>query len=281
MPNRILCACLVIASAYVPTACGDGGGGGQLIVCGECELECDVGPEGPVDAADVEEEVDLSDAALDVEEETEVPDGAGDVEAVDIPTDPGTQDGPADIPEETADGADAGEVGPLTCMSCHGSGSIPAPPLDTQGRDDTSLLTVGAHRSHLRTSLLYRTVMCRDCHIVPGNIEEVQHIDEPPAELTWGPIPQAAGVVPELREDSTCRVYCHGVTLSGGAVTEPSWTIVNGSQVFCGSCHGLPPTEEHPQVSVDSCESCHPFFGGPDNHELHVNGILELSEESP
>ena len=43
---------------------------------------------------------------------------------------------------------------------------------------------------------------------------------------------------------SSCATsYCHGASplLGGGAVAAPGWTRVDGSQVFCGSCHGLPP----------------------------------------
>ncbi|MFW5741323.1 MAG: CxxxxCH/CxxCH domain c-type cytochrome, partial [Myxococcota bacterium] len=54
--------------------------------------------------------------------------------------------------------------------------------------------------------------------------------------------------------------YCHGgwseaSNPSGGNVTAPIWTQVDGSQVSCASCHGFPPPAPHPASS--ECASCH------------------------
>ncbi len=77
-------------------------------------------------------------------------------------------------------------------------------------------------------------------------------------------------------DGETCTVYCHGVSLSGGTITEPSWTDLDEDQVYCGSCHSVPPTENHPMVTDDFCENCHPFYGGPENHDLHIDAFLNL-----
>jgi predicted CxxxxCH...CXXCH cytochrome family protein len=76
--------------------------------------------------------------------------------------------------------------------------------------------------------------------------------------------------------------YCHGASpaLGGGAVPFPVWTKVDGSQVFCGSCHGLPP-RGHPALApgstVATCAACHPGTVTPDGTidvagGLHMNG---------
>lgn len=49
---------------------------------------------------------------------------------------------------------------------------------------------------------------------------------------------------------------CHGAVEKGGSATAPKWTQVDGTQVTCGSCHGLPPPAPHPEGT--NCASCHP-----------------------
>ncbi len=181
------------------------------------------------------------------------------------------------------DGGDAGDPGDgpdpgdavLDCQSCHGMDGSPAPPLDTQGRSDTSLASVGAHRSHLRGGPRFRTGQCTDCHTVPQNNDDPGHIDPSPAELNWGQVARADGSL-TLYDGDRCTVYCHGETLSGGANTNPRWTVV-GNGPPCGSCHGVPPPPPHP-VTGFACGGCHPFDGlAPADPERHVDGILDVS----
>jgi hypothetical protein len=51
--------------------------------------------------------------------------------------------------------------------------------------------------------------------------------------------------------------------MPGGAVTAPKWTVLDGSQMACGSCHSLPPLDG-------------PSIGGNGAHDFHVrlHGLL-------
>ncbi len=190
--------------------------------------------------------------------------------------DPGDADldgGDSGDPGDPGDPGDGGDAS-FDCQSCHGSAGNPAPPLDTQGRASTTFLTVGAHRSHLRSGSRYRTGVCADCHLVPSAQEDAGHIDPSPAELLWGEVAQADQVTPSY-DGSTCSVYCHGVSLHGGANPTPTWTRV-GNGPPCGSCHGIPPPVGHVGVGFD-CTGCHPFSGlTPLDPERHVNGTLDV-----
>jgi predicted CxxxxCH...CXXCH cytochrome family protein len=73
---------------------------------------------------------------------------------------------------------------------------------------------------------------------------------------------------------ATCATsYCHGATLQGGSYKQPAWRTVNGSQVTCAGCHGMPPNSG-PEVIVGQtahavhvtrerldCSNCHPGYG--------------------
>lgn len=208
-------------------------------------------------------------------------DGAVDA-AVDAATDAGTDAAPDAAPPDAGPEPDAGvdaspgvDAGPeiLGCTSCHGEGDEPAPPVDTLGRRDTSLPTVGAHRKHVRAGSMFRTGECSDCHEVPDAIDAPGHIDDAPAELVWSERAAADGVVPDY-DGARCTVYCHGVTRAGGELTEPEWT--ERDQAYCGACHGAPPPLPHPQ-GVESCGPCHPFQGYvPTDPARHVDGVLDV-----
>jgi len=106
------------------------------------------------------------------------------------------------------------------------------------------------------------------------------HLDSSlPAELSWGPLASDDGAQPIFDEASTTcsQVYCHGATLNGtGSNRQPDWTMVDGTQAQCGSCHTLPPGPPHPQQS--DCTTCHECVVDsnqnirPENAHLHING---------
>lgn len=172
------------------------------------------------------------------------------------------------------------EVGSLVCNSCHGSGDNNAPPTSTEGDSATTALGVGAHQSHLTDGAIRQAIPCQECHQVPTSVEAAGHTDTPlPAELTWGTLATTDGATPLWdRTTTTCsNTYCHGVTLGGGTNKTPDWTVVNGSQSSCGSCHGVPPPPPHPTSAA--CWNCHPdtidqnFTINPDTH---IDGILQV-----
>ncbi len=162
---------------------------------------------------------------------------------------------------------------PRTCSSCHGTANDPAPPSDTNGYRATSRPSVGAHQAHLQASVLFRTVACAECHVVPTDPEDPAHLVPP--TLTWGPLAAHEGVTPSYA-GGRCTVYCHGPTLPGGTLIDPEWTAAGHEASRCGACHALPPPS-HAAVATPECGPCHPFRGiVPVDSGTHVNGTLEV-----
>ncbi|HEY6722602.1 MAG TPA: CxxxxCH/CxxCH domain-containing protein [Polyangiaceae bacterium] len=168
------------------------------------------------------------------------------------------------------------------CGACHGDVNA-APPVDLEGNSSPTLPGVGAHQTHVLGRALARAVPCQECHLVPAEVLAPGHLDSHrPAEVVFSGAAIAFGAAPEYADGSCRDSYCHGADFpkthaSGGAVTVPIWTEVDGSQAFCGSCHGLPPPLPHPQI--ESCSDCHlnvlPSQRGFLYPELHVNGSVE------
>jgi predicted CxxxxCH...CXXCH cytochrome family protein len=81
-----------------------------------------------------------------------------------------------------------------------------------------------------------------------------------------------------------CRV-CHGEDYSGGTsgkscLNEGCHTLPGGPEA-CGTCHGIPPTEDHP--ASDLCYLCHGQVIDANqniiNDSLHIDGIVEVQIE--
>jgi len=213
-------------------------------------------------------------------------DGGTDAEA-------GADAGLDDAGEPDGSGGDAGAlplparptapVGQLAasfgCSDCHGDSVTSAPPVDLEGRSATSERGVGAHRSHLAASAWHHAVTCQDCHLVPIEVDDPGHIDTPwPAELTWSPLARARRSRPSFDGTSCSDVYCHGPRLMpGGTITTPVWTMVDGTQAACGTCHGEPPDAPHPQYG--RCAACHPTMddaGAIIAGDRHVDGVIDF-----
>jgi hypothetical protein len=182
----------------------------------------------------------------------------------------------ADNPEMHIDGVltvDGGGTGE-SCTACHGQGDNPAPPPDTLGNTDTSETSVGAHDAHVLGGVLGAPVACNNCHEVPGTTDSPGHIDAAPAEVIFSGLAEQGPGNPSWNGTSCGDTYCHGPA-------EPQWTVVNGSQVACGSCHELPPPEpdEHDLVGPEGGCGCHSTTGGDRTIDLpaqHINGSVEL-----
>ncbi len=166
------------------------------------------------------------------------------------------------------------------CRSCHGNELNAAPPRAINGAVEASTRGVGAHQAHLISSAWHAQLGCDACHLVPATVDAVGHNDTPlPAEVQFGSLAGIGNQSPVFDGNRCSNVYCHGSTLSGGALTTPEWTTIDGTQIACGSCHGLPPSENHPNSS--SCETCHGeviatghYFVAPDKH---IDGTVEVS----
>lgn len=174
-----------------------------------------------------------------------------------------------------------------SCSSCHGSDNA-APPLDLEGNDGTTAPGVGAHQAHLLGTGQARPVPCAECHVVPESALASGHLDSArPAELTFSGVATAYGALPRYQAGTCQSTACHGAVFpdghaSGGALTTPTWTRVDGTQAACGSCHGLPPPAPHPLVSpAYPCHGCHQNVNDDDvtfkYPELHVDGVVTLA----
>ena len=169
----------------------------------------------------------------------------------------------------------------VNCSSCHGSAANAAPPMATTGATSTTDVRVGAHQSHLVDGPMRSALACSDCHVVPSSITSPGHVVEGPAPVAFGALATTGGSAPVWdHATATCsNVYCHGDQLGGGTNRTPRWTLVDGTQASCGTCHGNPPPAPHPQNP--SCNQCHPLTVNPDGTiniagGHHINGVLEV-----
>lgn len=157
------------------------------------------------------------------------------------------------------------------CTGCHGDPATgnAAPPRAVNGATDTTDLRVGAHQRHVNASLIRQAIACSECHVVPATVEAPGHVDKDVADLAWGPVANAGNVSPTPPNGPapatgtlTCTNWCHGggFAPNDGSLHDPSWTVVDGSQVGCGTCHGIPPPPPHPVVPATAtvCATCHP-----------------------
>jgi predicted CxxxxCH...CXXCH cytochrome family protein len=160
-------------------------------------------------------------------------------------------------------------------MACHGTDTSNAPPKSLGGATDTSSTAVGAHQAHLVASPSWHlAVSCADCHVVPSEVGSPGHMDgDNKVELTFS---ARAGTTSWT--GTTCTSGCHGSSAWGGTKSVPTWTVVDGSQATCGSCHGAPPPAPHPSGS--NCATCHPtmeentlVFRDPSKH---IDGKVDL-----
>jgi predicted CxxxxCH...CXXCH cytochrome family protein len=175
----------------------------------------------------------------------------------------------------------------LVCSDCHGDATraatvanpdlAAAPPVDTLGNRATTAVGVGAHQAHLSDGPLRAALPCSECHAVPANLD-----DHPNGfvNMTWGTLATSSGAAPSWNlAGATCsNTYCHGATLdAGGSNSVPNWTVVDGSQAACGTCHGLPPpaSSGHPQNG--DCGGCHSGYTTSSvNLTTHLNGSVDV-----
>lgn len=166
------------------------------------------------------------------------------------------------------------------CTMCHGGGDTQtgAPPRATWGNAGDPA-RVGAHTAHVAaTHALSRPVACGACHLTPADALSPGHLDQATATVTFGGLATQDGATPTWsRAALTCAgAYCHGATLSGGGQTTPLWTLADGTQRACGSCHGSPPPAPHPANA--SCDRCHPGYTAASvTQATHVDGRLDIS----
>jgi predicted CxxxxCH...CXXCH cytochrome family protein len=185
--------------------------------------------------------------------------------------------------------------GTSTCSSCHGGPRSPAPPRDLDGDTSPSARGVGAHEAHLTgRTIISAPIACSACHVVPAEIDSPGHIDHSrPATVTFSGLAVADGAKPTWNGASCSATYCHGggTKLAADAAAHllpPAWTL-GTSQAFCGSCHGVPPSDAaHAGIVFPDCARCHRstvtpqggiIVAGPPEARTsnHINGVVDVA----
>jgi predicted CxxxxCH...CXXCH cytochrome family protein len=178
------------------------------------------------------------------------------------------------------------------CTFCHGEQTVAyagganpvkaAPPQDVAGSSATSSVGVGAHQRHLSSAIVAGGLACDACHVVPADLA---HVKGQPAALTFSTFSGGAAASFDAASARCSNVYCHGATLGGGSAPAPKWTVVDGSQSTCGSCHGAPPASPHPASTITGCESCHAVSVDAQGNVLaggkHLDGNVDATSPHP
>jgi len=174
-----------------------------------------------------------------------------------------------------------------SCTACHGDVN-PAPPRALDGETATTFSGVGAHQTHVLGTARSRPVPCQECHRVPAKVLADGHLDSArPAEVIFSGAAVATGTMASYAGGACQNTACHGAQWpsgndSGGSLTEPVWTKVDGSQSACGTCHGLPPPPPHPYGSLNPvCSACHEDIASDNRSfvrpDLHADGVVTFS----
>ena len=185
--------------------------------------------------------------------------------------------------------------GPTACHTCHGSLTNNAPPRDLEGNVGTDSTGVGAHQIHMGSSQFTENMNCNSCHGVEYDFYAESHIDgDDQAEITFDTLASLSGNQSYNSENLTCsNIYCHGdftfLTDNSdydwayidssmvGNNPDVIWNVTDGSQIECGSCHGLPPSG-HRLFSGQNCANCHSDVVDEDlkiiDKILHINGEI-------
>ncbi len=173
----------------------------------------------------------------------------------------------------------SGASGPADCDACHGTEEN----IDVGFAIDwEGSLGEGAHRIHLEGTVYGKPIPCEECHAIPDMVDEDGHVDPLPTEIVFGELARAGGANPTWnRETGRCtNVYCHGATVCENAECDPIWTLTDGTQTACGSCHNIPPGGDHPDVS--DCGMCHGTVyadGGWVDPDLHIDGNVQTGSD--
>ena len=201
-------------------------------------------------------------------------------------------------------------VGPLACNTCHGNFGDPsriAPPRDINGNSSTDLITVGAHVSHLYTNN-FAVVACENCHLVPNANNVKNHFNQGSQtkivvldSLAVHGI--ALNAVFDANTGTCSNIYCHGnfefkksdalperqFAYTSDKMTGNNkivkWTLLDGSQAPCGSCHGttdgfISPVG-HIKMPITECVACHSTVvngkGEIVDKTRHINGQINYA----
>jgi predicted CxxxxCH...CXXCH cytochrome family protein len=165
--------------------------------------------------------------------------------------------------------------------------NLAGPPLAPGGV--STGVDVGAHLAHFdaASNALSTPFQCSQCHgtTTPSDLAHITGT----VATGWGAVATAGNTSPTpatftvgWEASPTCTNYCHGATLAGGTLKNPSWTDSTGAAVACTACHGDPMPYAamsggrgfHPPNAT--CGSCHPgSTSSAPAKATHVNGTVE------
>ncbi len=189
------------------------------------------------------------------------------------------------------------------CTFCHGDGvraqdtSFPlvggasvavrenraGPPLAPGGA--STGVDVGAHLAHFdaASNALSTPFQCSQCHgtTTPSNLAHITGT----VATGWGAVATAGNTSPTpatftvgWEASPTCTNYCHGATLAGGALMNPSWTAT--AAAACSACHGIPLPYTAAggwHVQNPNCGSCHTGYSSTTvARATHVDGATTV-----
>ncbi len=168
------------------------------------------------------------------------------------------------------------------CSSCHGWDQGMSPPQSLLGVCTAGESGVGAHRAMRYEAIPAHKTACSNCHKVPLITWDDGHVDgDGKAEVIFNHLATAQGAKPVWNGETCKNVYCHGVTLEGGTLKEPSWSDTTGQAGECGACHRL--TDPGGNAEAD-CSSCHPTSVKSDGtielRGTHINGMIDLPDSN-
>ena len=172
--------------------------------------------------------------------------------------------------------------GVMACNTCHGNVANAAPPRDLDYNSATSLVTVGAHQSHVTDGALHAAYPCEVCHTTPTVPQQSGHY-QVDGKLLERPVPvivrsSTVGDFSWNGSNATCtNSYCHAPYPDANAShINPVWTEVAQDQAPCGSCHGIPPAGHSPDPR---CQGCHrpSYVGDQPRSAQHANGQVDLA----
>ena len=164
------------------------------------------------------------------------------------------------------------DAGTFECAGCHAATSLSA-----------------AHSAHLGFGDCSSGFTCTECHPAYNSLSHSTWPTKVQFATAKGDIATSGGLSPAWDSAAmTCSsVYCHGggAAVTGGNSTEPKWTLVDGSQDKCDSCHGFPPSDSvHVQKSPQYCHLCHADVTADGKISiytgLHVNGVVDVLPKS-
>ncbi len=178
-----------------------------------------------------------------------------------------------------------GLVAENQCNVCHGNADNAAPPKGINGVVDPTYPGVGLHQPHVRAGLLRKQgVACSECHIVPTDVTDPNHLGNPPAPVTFGPLASADGHTPawDGASNKCSNVYCHVSPVTDGKIPEPMWNQPKTQEPACDMCHGYPPSSSPHSSQTTNCNACHPDTVLPDGTinlatDAHIDGHVEAS----